>query len=73
MAVVYSIYAIVTNVLAAEATSNSLYNLDYITITLAAKQKNINDQNKLYYFVQCWLGVVTIIIWFLVLVGIKFK
>lgn len=72
MAVVYSIYAIVTNIIAADATVNSLYNLDYLTITLAAKQKIVNDQNKLFYFIQCWLGVVVILIWFLVLIGIKY-
>lgn len=73
MAIVYSIYAIVTNIIAAEASVQNLYNLDYLTITLAAKQKNVTDQNKLFYFIQCWLGVVVILIWLLVLIGIKYQ
>ena len=73
MALVYSIYAIVTNIIAAEADFNSLYSLDYLVVTLASKQKNINDQNKLFYFIQCWLGVATIILWLLVLIGIKYN
>lgn len=72
MSVVYGIYAIVTNIKAADASFSSLYSLDYMVITLAAKQKNPTDQNKTYYFVQCWLGLVTVIVWFLFFIGIKF-
>ena len=73
MAVVYSIYAIVTNIIASDASVSDLYALDYLVITLASKQKVVNDQNKLFYFIQCWLGVVTILIWFLVIIGIKYN
>lgn len=72
MAIVYGIFAIITNVLAADASVNDLYALDYIKISLAAKQNNPTDTNKLYYFIQCWLGLVTILIWFLVIIGIKY-
>ena len=72
MGVFYSIYAIITNIVAAGASADSLYNLDYLTISLAAKQKNVNDQNKLFYFIQCWLGVFVIFVWFLILIGIKY-
>jgi hypothetical protein len=73
MCAVYSIFAIVTNAIAANADSSNLYNLDYITITLAAKQKNDTPTNRTYYFIQCWLGVVTILIWALVLIGVKYS
>ena len=72
MAIVYGIFAIITNVLASNASVNDLYALDYIKISLAAKQNNPTDTNKLYYFIQCWLGLVTILIWFLVIIGIKY-
>ena len=40
MGIVYSIYAIITNVIATNVAGNSLYKIDYITISLAAKQKH---------------------------------
>lgn len=66
MTVVYSIYALVTNIIAANSNSlGSSYTVDYLTISLAAKESNPTDRNKLYFYVQAWLGVVTVILWVL--------
>jgi len=73
MAVVYSIFSIVTNAIAAGASASTLYNVDYISISLAAKQQNDTAQNRLYYFIQCWLGMVVVLVWALVLIGIKYN
>jgi hypothetical protein len=72
MAVLYSIFAIVTNAIAAGASVNNLYSVDYISISLAAKQQNDTTDNRRYYFIQCWLGMVVVLVWALVLVGIKY-
>ncbi len=61
---VYSIYALVTNVIASNNnTLGNNYTVDYLTISLASKQSNPTDLNKLYYYIQAWLGVVVVIIW----------
>ena len=73
LAVVYSIFAIITNGLAAGASISTLYKVDYISISLAAKQSNDTTANRRYYFIQCWLGLVVVLVWGLVLVGIKYN
>lgn len=73
MAVVYSIFAIITNAIAAGTDSTNLYSIDYIKISLASKQQNDTPNNRRYYFIQCWLGMVVVLIWALMLVGIKYN
>ena len=73
MAILYSIFAIVTNALAAGTSVDTLYKVDYITISLAAKQSNDTVDNRRYYFIQCWLGMVVVLVWALVLIGIKYN
>jgi hypothetical protein len=66
MTAVYSIYALATNIIA--SNSNSLgnkYTVDYLTISLASKQSNPTERNKLYFYIQAWLGMVTVIVWIL--------
>jgi hypothetical protein len=64
LTLVYSIFALATNVVASNNNSlGSNYTLDYLTISLASKQSNPIDLNKLYYYVQAWLGMVVVIIW----------
>lgn len=73
MTLVYSIYAIVTNVIASSNGPIDISQLDYIAISLSAKQQNQTEDNKRYYFISCWLGVAMIILWIFALVGIKYK
>lgn len=76
MLIVYVLYSIATNVLAASSlnsTNTIQYKVDYLTISLSSKQINDTATNRMYYYVQCWLGVVTVLIWSLVLVYIKFS
>ena len=73
MTLVYSIYAIVTNVIASSNGPIDISQLDYIAISLSSKQQNQTEDNKRYYFISCWLGVAMIILWIFALVGIKYK
>ncbi len=72
LTLVYSIFALITNVIAAGKSDANEYTIDYLTISLGAKQNNDTDTNRLYYYVSCWLGVVAMLIWVLVFIGIKF-
>ena len=73
MTLVYSIFTLVTNVIASTNGSISISSLDYIAISLSSKQQNPTETNKTYYFISCWLGVAMIGLWLLALVGIKYK
>ena len=67
LTLVYSIYALVTNVIAAK--NNALggdYTVDYLTISLASKQSNATDLNKMFYYIQAWLGVAVVIVWIVI-------
>jgi hypothetical protein len=60
---IYSIYALATNVIASNnfALCNGVVdcssNLDYLAISLGSKQQNQTDQNKTFYYIQAWIGV----------------
>lgn len=75
MTIIYSAYALITNVLASRNgnLANIQSSLDYIAISLSSKETNDNATNRLYYFIQCWLGVATIVIWIFVLAYLKFN
>lgn len=67
LTIVFSIYALATNIIAAkDNTQGDQYTVDYLTISLASKQKNNTDKNKLFYFIQAWIGMATMIIWIFV-------
>jgi hypothetical protein len=67
MTVFFSAFALVTNVIAASNNSKGgNYTVDYLTISLSSKESNPTDLNKTFYFIQAWLGMVTVIIWVLV-------
>lgn len=74
--VIYSGYALATNVIASNLLSASgtisYSKIDYINISLSSKQKYDTPTNRLYYYISCWLGVGTAIIWLLVIVAIKY-
>jgi hypothetical protein len=76
MMLIYGAFALATNVLASAAVSSSgisISNVDYISISLSSKQLNDTKKNRLYFYIQCWLGVVFIIIWGLILIYIKYS
>lgn len=75
MTLLYSIFALITNVLAANTLSDSgvdVSSVDYITISLSSKQTNPTDQNKDYYYISCWLGLIMILLWIVALILIKY-
>lgn len=71
----YSVYAIVTNLIAAGVQSDTLKGVvvDYIAISLSAKQLNVTELNSKYYYIQCWIGVGVMIIWFFVFIALKYS
>lgn len=67
LTLVYSIYSLATNIIASKNNSlGSSYTVDYLTISLASKQSNPTDLNKLFYFIQAWLGMAVVIIWIVI-------
>ena len=69
----YSIFAIATNLKAAGVQSSNLTAVvDYISISLSAKQLSQTDDNKTYYYVQCWIGVGVVIVWIFVFFALKY-
>lgn len=67
LTLVYSIFALATNIIAAKNSSlDSSYTVDYLTISLSSKESNPTTQNKLFYYIQCWLGMAVTIIWILI-------
>ena len=59
---VYGIYSLATNVI---ATNNSTEERTGTSvISLSAKQSEpITQQNKDFYYIQCWIGLLTVVIW----------
>jgi hypothetical protein len=71
---VYSVFALVTNLVASKNSSlGSSYTVDYLSISLASKEANPTDQNKLFYYIQCWLGVVFVIIWIAIFIVNRYR
>jgi hypothetical protein len=76
MMIIYGAFALATNILASTAVTSSgisISTVDYISISLSSKQTNDTSRNRLYYYIQCWLGVVFTLIWSLVLIYIKYS
>lgn len=52
MTLVYSIYSLATNIIAAKNNSQGdSYTVDYLTISLSSKQSNNTDLNRKFYFI----------------------
>lgn len=73
MTVFYSFFALVTNIIAAKNNSNSQYTVDYLTISLSSKQSVDSTNNRLFYYIQCWIGAVVMLIWIFLFIVIKHK
>lgn len=73
MTVVYSAFALITNFIASKnGSSGNKSSVDYISISLSSKETNDNDDNRRYYFIQCWLGIAMIVGWIFALAGMKY-
>ena len=76
LTIIYSAYALATNVLASSLVSSTgtinYTQIDYIKISLSSKQTYDTPENRTFYYVSCWLGVATMLIWLLVIISIKF-
>lgn len=76
MFLVYGIFALVTNIIAAtkfQPTDNNLTsNQNILIISLSSKQANRTEENETFYYIQCWLGLVFVIIWGIFLIFIKY-
>ncbi len=78
MLLIYSIFAFATNVVASGkfSTCTTLLgcssNLDYLAISLGSKQQNPTSENQTYYYVQCWLGVAMVVVWFITFALLKY-
>ena len=76
MFLIYGIFALVTNVIAAQAyqPDDPAVNAHQgiLIISLGAKKLNATQENNHYYVVQCWLGVVTVFVWGLLFMFIKY-
>lgn len=71
----YGVFSLVTNVIAYQNFPDReqfLSNSSFLIISLSPKQLNKTEENMNYYFIQCWLGLVTVIVWFFMFLGIKF-
>lgn len=79
MLLIYSIYALASNVNASGKFKacgtliNCSANLDYLAISLGSKQLNPTTENQTFYYVQCWLGVAMVIVWFLTFAILKYR
>jgi hypothetical protein len=73
MTIIYSIFALITNVLASKNGNKPKTNIDYISISFSSKETNDNSDNRKCYFAQCSLGVINIIVWIFALAIMKFR
>ena len=72
---IYGIFALATNILAFNRfTQHETIpaEINFLTISISAKQLNQTDQNNNFYFIQCWLGLVIVIIWFIAFIMAKY-
>lgn len=75
LTLIYSLYAIATNLLATFTSLNGVtYNqIDYLNISLSSKQLYDTEINRAYYLTQCWIGVAAMAVWIIVLAYFKYK
>jgi hypothetical protein len=85
MTILYSGYALATNIIASGVYDRYVqenlgyvdpkYNstFSYVALSLGSKQLNPTDENKTYYFIQCWIGLGMVTVWLLALFCIKYS
>lgn len=80
MLLIYAIYAFATNVVASgkfkDCTTNDTLKctttLSYIAISLGSKQLSTSEENKNFYYIQCWIGIGMVVVWFLTFALLKY-
>lgn len=83
MLVVFTVYSLVSNVIASDSYKKSLTTSDitpnllsyegFLAISLGSKQIHQTESDKISYTVQCWLGVAMIAIWIIAFGVIKLR
>jgi hypothetical protein len=74
MTVVYSIYSLITNIIAAKNNAKgSSYTVDYLTISLSSKESNDTTLNRTFFYIEAWLGMVTVIIWIFIFLFNRYR
>lgn len=66
----------ITNIIASNNNNKvnaNDYKIDYLTISLSSKMNNDTTDNRRFYFISAWLGVVTLIVWVIIMFTIKNK
>lgn len=77
LTLLYSIYALVTNLIASgkydtsDPTSIDT-TMTWVSLSLGSKQMNRTETNKRYYYIQAWIGAGTMIIWLFLLFAVKY-
>ena len=80
MSLVYSIYALVTNIIASnvdlakdvKALTNNLNIISLISKIPAEYKTTDNSENEDMYEIQCWIGLAVVIIWCLLFFVLKY-
>jgi hypothetical protein len=80
MLLIYAIYAFATNVVASGKftgcsttdTTKCTANFSYIAISLGSKQMSTSEENKNFYYIQCWIGIAMVVVWFLTFALLKY-
>lgn len=79
---IYGIYSLITNIQAANAYRQSItenlkdYKISYegfLVLSLGSKQLHNRPTDKLYYQIQCWIGVGLVMVWGLYFIFIKLR
>ena len=77
LTVVYSIYSLVTNLVASgkydtsDPTSIDT-TLTWVSLSLGSKQVNKTEENKTFYYIQAWIGAAVMLLWLLMMFLMKY-
>ena len=76
MGIIYGVFALATNIIASNqgdpTTINSYIPEDILSISLGPKQRFQTEQNRFYYFVQCFIGMSLMIVWGITFLLLKY-
>ena len=76
MSLVYSIYALVTNLIASGKINVANYSVDttadILSISLASKMTDHTSENSTFYLIQCYIGLGMVVIWCFLLFVLKY-
>ena len=79
MGLVYSVYALATNLIASGVVNSDstlrkvlTSGVSYVSLSLGSKQMNPTDVNKNSYLIQCWIGLGMVVVWMIVIFMLKY-